>query len=210
MEDSRSQLITKTITKEEINCLPLVKFEGPVHVIDQEADIEAAVAELKKHPVLGFDTETKPAFKKGISYPPALIQFSTLDEAWLFRLKGDEAIHPGLLDIFTNKDLLKVGVALHDDIKHLQEVTDFDAQGFIDVASLAHDAGIKKRGLRNMTGIFLEFRLSKSAQLSNWAQETLTQAQINYASTDAWVSLLLYNKFCELGLDQPESAEQSA
>jgi len=202
MEDTRSQLITKSITKEEINSLPLVRFEGPVHVVSPDADIPAVVAELKKHPVLGFDTETRPSFKKGVSYPPALVQFSSEDEAWILRLDGDAPLHPALIELFEDPSILKVGVALHDDIKHLQEVTDYNAQGFIDVASLAHDHGIKKRGLRNMTGIFLEFRLSKSAQLSNWAQDDLTQAQISYAATDAWVSLLLYNKFCELGLNE--------
>ena len=147
---------------------------------------------------MGFDTETKPSFKKGISYPPALVQFATENEAWLFRLNG-KGLHDDLIKLLQDKDTLKVGVALHDDVKHLQAVRKFKASGFKDMAAVANDAGILKRGLRNMTGLLLGGRLSKSAQLTNWAQSTLTENQLTYAATDAWVSLKLYNKFKELG-----------
>ena len=198
MEKPNTNLENSTITREEINELPLIKFEGPIHVIDSKNQIENTIERLLEEPVLGFDTETKPSFKKGISYPPALIQFATNDEAWLFRLNS-RGIHTRIIELLQAKDTLKVGVALHDDVKHLQAVRKFKASGFQDMSAVAHDAGILKRGLRNMTGILLGGRLSKSAQLTNWAQSTLTENQLRYAATDAWVSLKLYHKFRELG-----------
>jgi len=199
MENTNTNLENSTITREEINALPLVRFEGPIHVIDQKNQIQPAVERLLQEKVLGFDTETKPSFKKGVSYPPALIQFATQEEAWLFRING-KGIHEAILDLLQAEATVKVGVALHDDIKHLQKVKKFKPSGFMDVASVANDAGILKRGLRNMTGILLGGRLSKSAQLTNWAQSTLTPNQQAYAATDAWVSLKLYLKFQELEL----------
>lgn len=199
MEKPKSQLENSTITREEINDLPLVRFEGPIHVIDKKNQIESTVDRLQEESVLGFDTETKPSFKRGISYPPALIQFSSQEEAWLFRING-KGIHPAILRLLQDKDTLKVGVALHDDIKHLQAVQKFKPSGFLDMATVANDAGVLKRGLRNMTGILLGERLSKSAQLTNWAQQKLTENQLIYAATDAWVSLKLYHKFKELKL----------
>ncbi|MDA9764826.1 MAG: 3'-5' exonuclease domain-containing protein 2 [Opitutales bacterium] len=199
MENTNPNLENSTITREEINALPLMRFEGPIHVIDQKNQVQAAVERLLQEKVLGFDTETKPSFKKGVSYPPALIQFATQEEAWLFRING-KGIHKSILDLLQAEATVKVGVALHDDIKHLQKVRKFNPSGFMDVASVANDAGILKRGLRNMTGILLGGRLSKSAQLTNWAQSTLTPNQLAYAATDAWVSLKLYLKFQELEL----------
>ena len=199
MEKTNPNLENSTITREEINALPLMRFDGPIHVIDQKDQVEPAVKRLLQEKVLGFDTETKPSFKKGVSYPPALIQFATEKEAWLFRING-KGIHKAILDVLQSDSTVKVGVALHDDIKHLQKVRKFKPSGFMDVASVAHDAGILKRGLRNMTGILLGGRLSKSAQLTNWAQSTLTPNQLAYAATDAWVSLKLYLKFKELQL----------
>ena len=198
MEIPNTNLENSTITCEEINLLPLIKFEGPIHVIDTKAQIKKTIDRLLDEPVLGFDTETKPSFKKGISYPPALVQFATENEAWLFRLNG-KGLHDDLIKLLQDKDTLKVGVALHDDVKHLQAVRKFKASGFKDMAAVANDAGILKRGLRNMTGLLLGGRLSKSAQLTNWAQSTLTENQLTYAATDAWVSLKLYTKFKELG-----------
>jgi ribonuclease D len=199
MEIPHTKLENSTITREEINLLPLIRFEGPIHVIDTKAQIEPAINRLMEEPVLGFDTETKPSFQKGISHAPALIQFSTDKEAWLFRIHS-RGIHPSILKLLQDITTIKAGVALHDDIKHLQRVRKFKPEGFMDIASLANDAGILKRGLRNMAGILLGGRLSKSAQLTNWAQSTLNDNQLAYAATDAWVSLQLYHKFNELGL----------
>lgn len=199
MEKSNPNLENSTISREEINALPLVRFEGPIHVIDQKEQVKPAVERLLQEKVIGFDTETKPSFKKGVSYLPALIQFATEHEAWLFRING-KGIDKAILEILQSETTVKVGVALHDDIKHLQKVRKFAPSGFMDVASVANDAGMLKRGLRNMTGLLLGSRLSKSAQLTNWAQSTLTPNQLNYAATDAWVSLKLYLKFRELEL----------
>ena len=199
MENANTNLENSTITKEEINDLPLFRFEGPIHVIDTKEQVRPTLEKLLKEKVLGFDTETKPSFKKGISHPPALIQFATEEEAWLFRINGN-GINKAILPLLQSTSTVKVGVALHDDIKHLQKVRKFTPGGFLDMATVAQDAGILKRGLRNMTGILLGGRLSKSAQLTNWAQNNLASNQLTYAATDAWVSLKLYMKFRELEL----------
>ncbi|MCZ6671711.1 MAG: 3'-5' exonuclease domain-containing protein 2 [Verrucomicrobia bacterium] len=199
MENANTNFENSTITREEINELPLVKFGGTIHVIDKNHQVDATIERLLQEPVLGFDTETKPSFKKGVSHPPALIQFATESESWLFRING-RGIHKSILNLLQDEHTKKVGVALHDDIKHLQAVKKFKASGFLDLAAIASDLGILKRGLRNMTGIMLGARLSKSAQLTNWAQSTLTSNQLTYAATDAWVSLKLYQRFKELHL----------
>jgi len=199
MEDPKPKFESLTITPDEINAMPLMRFEGPIHLIDKKEDIEGMVEKMSQQPVLGFDTETKPSFKKGVSYPPALIQFASEEEAWLFRI-NNRGIHPAILKLLEDKSILKVGVALHDDIKHLQAVRKFEPAGFVDLAGVAYDAGILKRGLRNMTGIVLGARLSKASQLSNWAQQRLTSNQLTYAATDAWVSYKIHKQFRELEL----------
>lgn len=199
MEKANTKFENSNISREEINKLPLIKFEGPIHVIAKSKQVQLTVESLLEEKVLGFDTETKPSFKKGVSYPPALIQFATEKEAWLFRING-KGIHDSILHLLQAKKTTKVGVALHDDIKHLQAIKKFNPSGFLDLATIANEAGIVKRGLRNMTGMILESRLSKSAQLTNWAQTNLTANQLTYAATDAWVSLKLYHRFKELDL----------
>ncbi len=199
MEEEISRLENSTITKDEINRLPLLKFKGPIHLIKSKQSAFRAVRRLKQEAVVGFDTETRPSFKRGVMHPPALAQFATQTEAWLFRLKSI-GIHNGLLDLYQDPNTVKVGLALHDDIKHLQKLKPFQPRGFLDLANIAEKAKIHKRGLRNMTGLILGGRLSKRAQLSNWSKPVLSSKQMTYAATDAWVSLLLFQEFQKIGL----------
>ena len=141
--------------------------------------------------MLGFDIECKPNFKKGPNNPPALLQLSTAEQAYLFRL------HPimkldGLIEILENPAVVKTGVALKDDLNNLQKIQAFEPSGFEDIAKIAQTLKIEQTGLRNLTAIFFKHRLSKSAQLSNWEKQPLSPAQINYAATDAWISRQLY------------------
>ena len=199
MEDEKSRLENSTISKDEINRLPIIKFKGPIHLIKSKQSAYRVIERLKQEDFVGFDTETRPSFRKGVLHPPALAQIATQTEAWLFRLRSI-GILTGLLDLFQDPDTVKVGLALHDDIKHLQRLKPFKPRGFLDLATIADKAGIQKRGLRNMTGLILGGRLSKRAQLSNWAKPVLSSQQMTYAATDAWVSLLLFQEFQRIGL----------
>lgn len=181
----------KSIAKTDINRLPLDKFSGEIHLITTQAAAELAVQRLLQEKVLGFDTESRPSFRKGESYLPSLVQLSTETSTYLFqinRLGGIEQLKP----LFTIPDLLKVGVALHDDIKKLKEISDFDDAGFLEVSQITKELGVRNTGLRSLAGIFLKVRVSKSAQVSNWARRNLNWSQITYAATDSWISLKLY------------------
>ncbi|MDG1324603.1 MAG: 3'-5' exonuclease domain-containing protein 2, partial [Opitutales bacterium] len=133
----------------------------------------------------------KPNFKKGPNNPPALIQLATADQAFLFTLHPVMKLGP-LVKILEDPSIVKTGVALKDDLINLQKIEPFKPDGFQDLATIAQSLKIEQTGLRNLTAIFFNQRISKSAQLSNWQKRPLSQAQINYAATDAWISRELY------------------
>ena len=127
----------------------------------------------------------------------SLLQLSTPEQAYLFRI--NEIVFGGpLADLLANPDIVKVGVAIRDDIKALKKLCPFEDKGFVELADLARDHKIESLGLRSMAGLLLGFRISKKAKLSNWAQSKLTSAQIFYAATDAWVGVKLYEKYMEM------------
>lgn len=195
---------TVKITKEEINALPIRAYEGPVSLIRQDAQLPEALRELRDSELLGFDTETKPTFKRGQNHPAALLQLATANKVFLFQLLHLEQIEP-LWELLADQDILKAGVAIADDIKKLQERLDFQPGGFIEIADLTQPLGILNTGLRSLAGLLLNFRISKRAQVSNWAKPDLSEAQIQYAATDAWVSRELYVHMT-LANPQPVSA----
>ncbi len=180
-----------TITREELVQLPLGGFRGPVEVVDSDDAAEAAVSALEGETLLGFDTETKPVFKAGVSHPPALVQLAGASQVYIFQLLKLRHLD-GLVRLFTNASILKAGVALADDLKKLQEVRAFKPAGFVEVGDLARKLGFTQTGLRSLAGLALGFRVSKREQRSNWAKQELTPSQIAYAATDAWVSRELY------------------
>ncbi|MGA1204343.1 MAG: 3'-5' exonuclease [Opitutales bacterium] len=185
------------ITKEEINALPLVAYEGPITIIDDDVKLDQVIPLIRKEKVLGFDTESRPSFKKGQNFPVSLIQLGGSDHVWLFQVK--KLNNPdSLWRILGDSSIKKVGVAISDDIKKLQELKDFQPAGFKEVADLTQKAGILNTGLRSLAGLLLNIRISKRAQVSNWARSNLTEAQIQYAGTDAWVSRNLYLHMLDL------------
>lgn len=188
----------RPITKDEINQLPLVRYQGPVRVINSTADLDRALPGLLAEPVLGFDTEIRPSFKKGLSYPVSLLQLATAEEVILFQL-GRLGLPRRLADLMADKNRIKAGVAVRDDIIGLQGLTDFTPGGFADLADIASALDIPTRGLRNMAANLLGKRISKGAQVSNWARDHLSDKQITYAATDAWISRELYLRFLNLG-----------
>ncbi|MCK4700524.1 MAG: 3'-5' exonuclease domain-containing protein 2, partial [Bacteroidales bacterium] len=141
---------------------------------------------------LGFDTETRPSFRKGPNNRIALLQLATDDDAFLFRINKTK-LPDTLVRILADPDLIKVGVAIRDDIKGLQKYSDFVPAGFVDLQNYVTDFGIESNGLRKLAGIVLNFRISKSNQVSNWENKKLSKGQIQYAATDAWVSYKVYS-----------------
>ncbi|GAA5028705.1 3'-exoribonuclease [Marivirga lumbricoides] len=185
------------ITKEAINELPLWKFEGEIKVLEKDEDWEEVIPKLWRASVLGFDTEAKPAFKKGVYNPVSLIQLATEEEVFVIRnlLCG----FPGdLVRIFEDPSIIKVGAGIRDDIKDLQKLRKFEPQGFEDISTIAEQNNVKQIGAKNLTAIFLNKRISKAQQTSNWEREQLSQAQLDYAATDAYLCLKVYQEFQKL------------
>lgn len=187
----------KVISKEEINTLPLFEFTGKIELITTTEDAITAAKELSRETLLGFDTETRPSFTKGESYDVSLLQLATKDKAYLFRLHLFK--FPKLLaDVLENEKIKKVGVAINDDIKGLQKLYPFVPQGFFEIADMAKTLKVEHFGLRALTAIFIEKRLSKKAKISNWEKKDLSEAQIQYAACDAVSGLLIFEKMNNL------------
>ncbi len=179
------------ITKEQIQSLPLVRYEGPIELICNSQDLAHALKDLKKEKILGFDTESRPSFKKGVHYPISLIQLAAEKKVFLIQPHKIDNVEL-LKELWESTKSSKVGIAIHDDIRKLKNFFPFHPTNFIDISDLTKQIGIQNTGLRPLVGMFLGVRISKTAQTSNWAQEELTSAQVNYASTDAWIGRELF------------------
>ena len=180
------------ITKEEVAGLELIQYEGPISVIDSMAFFERKIDQIASHSILGFDTETRPSFKKGKVYPTSMIQLASMDQAWLVRV--DRIGYPKqLLDLLSDEHTLKVGSGLNDDLRRLRSDFQFEPGGFLDLQRYVEAFHIQEKGLKKLSGIVLGRRISKSQQVSNWAADNLTEAQLRYAATDAWICLEIYN-----------------
>ena len=189
------------VSPEEVNKLNLHAFEGNVLIIDKKEDLLNAFKEINKHRYVGFDTETKPMFKRGEYNPVALIQIAIPGTVFLIRINYT-GLRKEILEFFENRNIKKIGVALTDDIKDLQKLNDFAPRGFLQLNQLVKHVGIESNGLRKLTAIILGFRISKSAQVSNWEAAILTPKQINYAATDAWVCLEMFLKLQKAGMPE--------
>lgn len=187
------------ITKEYIRGLPLLAFEGKIHVIETEEQSDRALFELKKYDILGFDTEKKPTFLKGEYNPTAMVQLSTIDDAYLFRL-NKIGYHEPLFDLMADEGIVKYGISIDDDLKELERLRKFTPKGFTDLNTIAKEIGTGHIGVKKLAAIFLEKRISKGQQTSNWENTILTTHQQRYAATDAWICVRIYNELIEKGL----------
>lgn len=188
-------MIPLSISKDEINQLPLGQFEGDMFLIDNFEDVEEAAEFLAKQRIIGFDTETKPAFRRGVINPVALLQLSTSTQAFLFRLNNIGSFPESLRNVLEKENIVKVGAAVHDDIKGLAKLTDsFYPQSFFDLNDELKKVGFQNVGVRNLCGMVLNIRISKAEQVSNWEAEQLSEKQKRYAATDAWACLKIYEK----------------
>jgi len=181
----------ESIDKEELAELPLIQFEGEISLVETKESYLESIEYLSQQKVLGFDTETKPAFKKGVVNEVALLQLSTQDRAFLFRL-NKIGLPNGLKGILENPEIRKIGVAIRDDIKGLQKLNSFKPGGFVELQDHVKDYGIQDFSLKKLSAIVLGYRISKSQRITNWEAPDLTEAQQIYAATDAWISHRIY------------------
>lgn len=177
--------------------LPRAIFPGRKIVVLSESEAERAADYLLSHSILGFDTETRPVFRKGITHKVALLQVSTYDTCFLFRLNRI-GLCPAVVRLLETTDVIKIGLSWHDDILALHKRGDFQPAGFIDLQDHMEELGIKDRSLAKLYANFFGERISKREQLSNWEADYLTEKQMNYAATDAWACIRLYEEYLRL------------
>lgn len=181
------------IDKSEIATMPNVLFEGRIITIDTVAEAEKAVKALEKENILGIDTETRPAFRKGVHHNVSLLQLSTADTCFLFRLNRI-GLPKSLVAILENRAIAKVGLSLHDDYQSLCKREQFKAGNFIELQKYVKEFGIEEMSLQKIYAIIFGRRISKNQQLSNWDADVLTDKQKLYAATDAWACITIYNQ----------------
>jgi len=189
--------LKKHITVEELKRYPKQAFRGKVYVVEDEESVSKAVDYLSKFDYIGFDTESRPVFKKGYKNenPIALMQLSTWNTAYLFRI-NKVGIPLDLQFLLEDPNIIKVGSAVKGDLNKIAELTEnFYPNAFVDLQDIAEKNGIVSKGLKKLTAILLGFRISKKRQLTNWEAPTLDKGQISYAATDAWASYKVYQEF---------------
>ena len=186
------------ITNDEINALPLKAFVGSINVIQDKEELQHIFKEISKHKVVGFDTETKPVFVKGQRHFVALMQIALPDAVYLIKIKTT-GVTEEIISFLEDPKVLKAGVGVRDDIKALQLLKKFTAAGFVELADMARNGGLEVESVKKLTALLLGFRISKSAQTSNWEADKLDPKQISYAATDAWVCLQIYHKLLGAG-----------
>jgi ribonuclease D len=179
------------ITKEEVNQLPVVSFDGKIVLVDELDQVSAAVNDLKKSSFLGVDTETRPSFTRGVRYKISLLQISNLETCYLFRL-NKIGFPAELASLLADEKIMKVGLALRDDFAGLNRLNKFRPLNHIYIQAVAKEYGILELGLQKVFAIIFNRKISKAQQLTNWENTELTEPQQRYAATDAWASLLIY------------------
>lgn len=180
-----------SISKTLLSTLPQAKFDGRIVVIDKPEDVADAVADLRKSSLIGFDTETRPAFKKGLNHKVSLLQLSTDTVCYLFRL-NHIGFHPLLQELLSDSSIKKIGASVHDDFLTLGKLSPFTPDAFVDIQKLVKAYHIIDNSLARIYGILFNERISKGQRLTNWEAETLTAAQQQYAALDAYACIRVY------------------
>lgn len=181
------------ISSEEVRNLPLGAFSGKIYIIADSAGMKRALPMIREEHIIGFDTETKPSFRKGNVNKVALVQMATADRAWLFRV-SQMGFPDELADILSNSSVMKIGVAVRDDLKALACLRKFQPGNILDLQHLVKEYGIEAMGLRKLMAIVMGVRISKAQQVSNWENPVLTESQILYAATDAWACYEIWKR----------------
>lgn len=189
----------QTISRESLNELPIRRYEGPLRVVETRAEVELALEDMAASRVVGFDTETRPAFRVGESYLPSLVQFAAARAVYLFQVQQHD-FSAAMREVFRSGSIVKAGVSVSDDLRGLKKLFEFDERAVVDLGHVAKRHGLKQSGVRNLAGMFLGMRIPKGAKTTNWAARRLTPQQITYAATDAWACRELYLRFEQLNL----------
>lgn len=208
MLDNIQSDIALSISREDMANLPIRRYEGEIRLIATPQDLTHALADIRQEYVVGFDTETRPAFRKGESYLPCLAQVATARAVYLFRLR-DQDVFSLLSEILAAPHIVKTGVALAHDLRQLKLLFPFDEKNVLDLGVVARRGGHGQSGVRNLAGMFLGFRIPKGTKTSNWAEPQLSAAQMTYAATDAWACRELFLRFESLGLLRAHSGNQA-
>jgi len=192
-----NNIFPSNITPDTISQLPRRQFEGEIVLADTLSSMREVLKMMEGRKLLGFDTETKPAFKKGHSHKAALLQLADDDTCFIFRL-NKIGLPDELISLLSNKSILKVGLAVKDDYSALSKLKFLNPAGFIDLQKYVEDFGIVDKSLKKLAAIILGIRISKSQQTSNWESQKLSEPQLIYASTDAWTCLKIYKRLKEM------------
>jgi ribonuclease D len=190
---------TRKISREEINELPIRRYEGPVCLVKTPAELKRAVRDISQEGVVGFDTETRPAFTSGESYLPSLVQLATREAVYLLQVQQQD-YSVEMREVLSSETIVKTGVSVRDDLINLKRLFAFEEKSVVDLGKVAKSHGMQQTGVRNLAGIFLGARIPKGATTTNWAARHLTDKQIVYAATDAWACRELYLRFEQLNL----------
>lgn len=184
----------KKYDKHAITGLPRVVFQGEIRVVDSLEDVDAAVDYLLAQEILGVDTETRPSFKKGVSYEVGLLQVSSLEVCYLFRL-NKIGMPEGIVRLLSDVTVPKVGLSWHDDLRQLHRRAEFEPGLFIEIQEIAKDFGVNDMSLQKLYANLFHQKISKAQRLSNWEASELRDSQKVYAATDAWACIRLYQEF---------------
>jgi len=194
-----SEAYLRELSRDEVNALEIKRYEGEVRLVENAQELERATAAWRDERVVGFDTETRPAFKPGESYLPALAQIATAHCVYLLPLQRFDC-SGALRTLLEAPHTIKSGVGMPDDFRALRKRFEFSEKAIVDLGAIARSHKLKQSGVRYLAALFMQTRIPKGAKTSNWAAARLTQQQIAYAATDAWICRELYLKFEELGL----------
>jgi ribonuclease D len=191
--------LQRTISRDEVVALPIQRYEGETVVVGSPAELERAREDFAQEALVGIDTETRPAFRKGESYHPSLVQVATAKAVYLFQIQQLDCSSV-LNELISSEKTVKAGVSLAYDLRQLKQVFPFDEKAVVDVGWAAKRQKLEQTGVRNLAALFLGMRIPKGAKTTNWSSRTLSPQQIAYAATDAWVCRQLYLRFEELGI----------
>ena len=191
------KLLYDKFDKARIADLPRAVFEGKIVVVVSEFEVEKAVKYLMEHPIIGIDTETRPSFRRGTNYKVSLLQASTHDVCFLFRLNHTKLCDP-LKRLLEDETVMKVGLSLHDDISALKKLDDFRPGSFFDLQKHVNEIGIEDLSLQKIYANLFGGKISKSQRLTNWEADVLSEKQKVYAATDAWSCIMIYEELKRL------------
>lgn len=191
--------LQRAISRDEVIALPIQRYEGAVVVVGSPAELERAGEDFAQELLVGIDTETRPAFRKGESYPPSLVQVATAKAVYLFQIQQLDCSSV-LRELISSETTVKAGVSIAYDLRQLRQVFPFDEKAVVDLGWAAKRQGLEQTGVRNLAALFLGLRIPKGTKTSNWSARHLSPQQIGYAATDAWVCRSLYLRFEELGI----------